>query len=262
MRIVTWNVNSIRKREEIVRDWLRDHAPDVLLLQETKVTDDKFPGASFEEIGYRLAIHGQPGLNGVAILSRHELTDIRTGLDGEEGDEQARYIEATIAGMRVASVYVPNGTSVGSDKFDYKMRFFARLQRRIRALLEAGETFVIGGDYNVAPDSIDVYDPRACAGEICFHDDERRAFRSMLWNGVYDAFRSVHATRRQFSWWDMRGGSWERDEGMRIDHLLLSPEALDRLEGSDADPSARGGKGVSDHIPVWCDIGEPQRPRW
>ena len=254
MRVVTWNVNSIRKREEIVADWLRLHRPDVVLLQETKVIDDKFPRERIEALGYNLAIHGQPGLNGVAILSRHAIDDVRCGLDGEPGDDQARYIEARCGWLRVASIYVPNGTSIDSDKFDYKMRFFTRMEIRFRELMDNEEAFVLGGDYNVAPDPVDVYDPDACAGDICYHMDERRAFRRLLGLGITDAFRAVHPTRRQFSWWDMRGGSWDRDEGMRIDHLLLSPEAVDRLDDADADPTVRAGKGVSDHIPVWCNI--------
>ena len=159
-----------------------------------------------------------------------------------------------LAAFAVASVYVPNGTQVGSDKFAYKLRFVRRLGQRIQALLEDEQPLVIGGDYNVAPDPEDVYDPEDCAGDICYHDDERRSFRALLGLGVYDAFRCVHPTRRQFTWWDLRGGAWERDEGMRIDHLLASPQAVDRLTDADADPTARAGKGVSDHIPIWCEL--------
>ena len=254
MRIVTWNVNSIRRREEIVLAWLETNKPDVMLFQETKVTDDKFPSSGIEGLGYHLAIHGQPSLNGVAIASLEPLTNVRMGLPGEPGDEQARYIEADTGGLRVASVYVPNGTEVGSDKFAYKLRFFNRLRDHAADLLEEERAFVIGGDYNVAPDPIDVYDPDDCRGDICFHDDERRNFRALLGIGLYDTFRCVHPSKRQFTWWDLRGGAWERDEGMRIDHLVASPQAVDRLDGVGADTPARAGKGVSDHIPVWCDL--------
>lgn len=254
MKIATWNVNSIRVREQIVLDWLTTHQPDVLLLQETKVIDDLFPRQSFEAAGYHLAIHGQKSLNGVAILSRHDISDIETSLPGEPEDEQARYIEATIAGVRIASVYVPNGTKVGSDKFDFKMRFFGRMADHFARRLKDEAPFVIGGDYNVAPDPIDVYDPADCEGDICYHPDERRNFRKLMHLGYYDTFRSLYPTKRQFTWWDLRGGSWDRDEGMRIDFLMASPQAIDRLKDAGADPSTRRGKGVSDHIPVWCEL--------
>jgi len=254
MKIVTWNVNSIRVRETIVRDWLALHCPDVLLLQETKVVDGKFPRTAFEAAGYHLAIHGQPGLNGVAIVATQPIEDVERALPGEPEDDQARYIEATVGGVRVASVYVPNGTQVGSEKFAYKLRFLERL--RVHFGRRAGDemAFAIGGDYNVAPDPIDVYDPDDCAGGICYHPDERRRFRALVHEGFYDAFRCLEPSKRQFTCWDLRGGSWERDEGMRIDHVLLSPQAADRLQSVGADASTRQGKGVSDHIPLWCEL--------
>ena len=255
MKIVTWNVNSIRKRAEIVAAWLEANTPDVLLLQETKVQDSAFPREPFEALGYDLVLHGQEGgRNGVAILAKGTIDEVRRGLPGEDDDVQARYVEAVVNGVLVASIYLPNGTSVGSDNFAYKLRFFERLGARMEALLETERPLCFGGDYNVAPDPIDVYDPEDCAGGICYHDEERRAFRRLVHLGLYDAFRLRHPTRRQFSWWDMRGGSWDRDEGMRIDHLMLSPEAADRLAAADIDASPRAGKGVSDHVPVWCEI--------
>ncbi|MCB2056043.1 MAG: exodeoxyribonuclease III [Geminicoccaceae bacterium] len=254
MRIVTWNVNSIRKREEIVLDWLDAHAADVLLLQETKVVDGAFPRSGFEARGYHLELFGQPGLNGVAIASRTPLDEVRRGLPGDDTDTQARYVEARTAGLIVASVYVPNGTAVGSDKFAYKLRFLERLRRHATTLLETERPFVVAGDYNVAPDPIDVFDPEELDGTVCYHPDERARLRELLHLGLYDGFRARHASRRQYTWWDMRGGAWERDEGMRIDHLLLSPQAVDRLKDAGADPATRAGKGVSDHIPVWVDL--------
>lgn len=255
MKITSWNVNSIRVREQIVLDWLKSNDPDILLLQETKVVDDLFPRRSFEDAGYRLAIHGQKSLNGVAILSKHPISDIGIGLPGEPEDEQARYIEASIGGIRVASVYVPNGTRVGSDKFEFKMRFFDRMRDHFHRRLMEEAPFVVGGDYNVAPDPIDVYDPADCEGDICYHPDERRKFRTLMNLGYYDAYRAIHPTKRQFSWWDLRGGSWDRDEGMRIDFLMCSPQAIDRVKDAGADAGTRQGKGVSDHIPVWCELG-------
>jgi exodeoxyribonuclease-3 len=255
MKIVTWNVNSVRKREAIIHDWLAANDPDVLLLQETKVVDASFPRQGFQDRGYHLALFGEPGRNGVAIVAKAPIEDVTTGLPGEDDDAQARYIEATVGGLRVASVYVPNGTTVDNPNFAYKLRFFERLRRHAAERLEGDVPFVVGGDYNVAPQPIDVYDPAACEGTICYHPAERHGLRALTYLGFYDAFRAIHPTRRQFSWWDLRGGSWERDEGLRIDYLLLSPQALDRLADADSDPKTRAGKGVSDHIPTWCVLG-------
>lgn len=236
-------------------DWLQANTPDILLLQETKVTDAEFPRAGFEAAGWHLALHGQPGgRNGVAILARSPIDDVACGLPGESGDEQARYIEGRVADLRVASIYVPNGTRVDSDNFAYKLRFYNRLTAYVAAALEHDQPLVLGGDYNVAPEPIDVYDPDECEGGICYHPAERHALRSLVHCGLYDAFRAMAPTRRQFTWWDLRGGSWERDEGMRIDFLLLSAPALDRLVSADVDPGTRAGKGISDHIPVWCEL--------
>lgn len=255
MKITTWNVNSIRKREDIVLGWLAANPTDVLLLQETKVTDDKFPKEGFESAGYHLAIHGEPGRNGVAIISRSPIEDIATGLAGDDDDTQTRYIEATVQGTRVASVYVPNGTAVDSPNFAFKLRFLDRLRQHLAQALEADTPLVIGGDFNVAPDPIDVYDPDEVEGTICYHPAERHDLRSLTNLGLYDAFRSLHPTRRQYTWWDLRGGAWERDEGLRIDYLLCSPQATDHLTQADSDPKTRNGKGVSDHIPTWCVLG-------
>lgn len=254
MKIVTWNVNSIRKRESIVLDWLTAADPDVLLLQETKVVDASFPRAGFEQRGYHLALCGEPSRNGVAIIAKAPIEDVRSGLPGDD-DAQARFIEGTVDGVRVASVYVPNGTTVDSDNFAYKLRFLDRLRRHAVDRLERDTPFVIGGDFNVAPEPADVYDPESCEGTICYHPAERHGLRGLVNQGLYDAFRAVHPTRRQYTWWDLRGGSWERDEGLRIDYLLLSPQATDRLEEADSDPRTRAGKGVSDHIPTWCVLG-------
>lgn len=255
LSIATWNVNSIRSRLQHLLDWLRSGtAPDIICLQELKVEEAAFPAMEIEELGYNLAIHGQKTYNGVAILSKFRLEDVMRGLPGNEGDEQARYIEAladTGAGMvRVASVYVPNGQAVDSDKFQYKMRFFDLLKARLEVLRGYDEITVIGGDYNVAPQTLDVYDPISLEGTVCFHPYEREKLRAILNLGYYDAFRVCSPEKQQFSWWDYRGNGWKMNKGLRIDHLLLSPKAVDCMSGCDTLTAMRDADKASDHAPV------------
>lgn len=255
--VATWNVNSVRSRLPHLLEWLRSDKPDIVLLQELKCTDDQFPAMEIEELGYNLALYGEKTYNGVAILSRFPLSDISRGLSGDETDTQARYIEAVASlpgsAVRVVSVYVPNGQEVGSDKFAYKLRFFARLREHMKSLLEMDEPIVIGGDYNVAPEEIDVYSPKTLAGSVCFHPDERTQFRSILHLGWYDAFRLKHPQEQIFSWWDYRGGGWEGNKGLRIDYLLCSPQAADKLLNCTMLTAMRGAEKASDHVPV---VGE------
>jgi len=250
VKIATWNVNSIRRRVEAVVAWSEAHDVDVLCLQETKVDDDQFPRAPFEAKGYHVAACGEPQRNGVAILSKAEPRDVTRGLPGDGGDAQARWIEASVDGVRVASVYVPNGTTVGSDNFAYKLAFFGRLGARLDAALEAETPLVVAGDYNVAPEPIDVCDPAGWEGGICFHIDERRAWRRLVNRGFTDAFRALEPTARVYSFWEHKGRAFQTNEGVRIDHALLSPQAADRLRAAAIDPTPRGAKEASDHAPV------------
>jgi len=250
VKIATWNVNSIRRRVEAVLAWSEAHDVDVLCLQETKVDDDQFPRAPFEAKGYHVAACGEPQRNGVAILSKAEPRDVTRGLPGDGGDAQARWIEASVDGVRVASVYVPNGTTVGSDNFAYKLAFFGRLGARLDAALEAETPLVVAGDYNVAPEPIDVCDPAGWEGGICFHIDERRAWRRLVNRGFTDAFRALEPTARVYSFWEHKGRAFQTNEGVRIDHALLSPQAADRLRAAAIDPTPRGAKEASDHAPV------------
>ena len=255
--IATWNVNSVKARMQHVLDWLKESQVDIALLQELKCEDDKFPTMESEELGYNVATHGQKTYNGVAILSKYPLDDITRGIPNFE-DEQARYIEASVSlygeAIRVASIYLPNGQEVGSDKFRYKMKFFEALQAHAANLMTYDEAIVLGGDYNVAPESIDVYDPKRLDGTVCFHPDERQHFRRLQHAGWYDAFRITHGEDTQFSWWDYRGGSYQKGHGLRIDHLLLSPQATDRLQKSWVDETPRGWEKPSDHTPVLCEL--------
>lgn len=258
LKIATWNVNSVKTRIGHLVEYLRsENAPDVLLLQELKCMTEAFPYMEVEDAGYNTAVHGQKTYNGVAILSKLPIEDVILGLP-EAPDDAARYIEGVVStkegAVRVASVYVPNGQEPGSEKFQYKMKFFDALYNHIAKTLEYNEKFVIGGDYNVAPEAVDVFDPKSLEGTTCFHIDERRKFRQLLGLGLTDAFRATNDNRQQFSWWDYRQGAWEHNKGMRIDHLLLSPEAADSLAACDVDTSLRGKEKPSDHTPVWCDV--------
>ena len=253
MKIATWNVNSIRARLPVTLAWLDQARPDVALLQETKVTAEQFPAEPFEDRGYNVVARGEAGgRNGVAILAKRPLEDLRERLPGDDGDAEARYLEAVVDGVRVASVYVPNGTSVGSERFVYKLAFLDRLRAHAAELLEFEEPLVIGGDYNVGPYPIDVFDPQALDGTICYHPAERAKLRALLHLGLYDGFRVVEPRTRAYSWWDYQGRSYRANQGLRIDHLLLSPQAVDRLEACAIDPEPRAAKAPSDHVPVWC----------
>jgi len=254
MKIATWNVNSIRARLPRVLAWLEAARPDVALLQETKVADEQFPAEPLEELGYNLATAGEPGRNGVAILAKSPIEDLRRALPGDADDQEARYLEGVVDGVRVASVYVPNGTSLGSPRFAFKLAFFDRLKTHSQELLEFEEMLVIGGDYNVGPYPIDVYDPAALDGSICYHPDERAKLRALLHLGLYDAFRTVEPRSRAYSWWDYQGRFFRANQGLRIDHLLLSPQAVDRLEACGMDAAERAAKAPSDHVPVWCTL--------
>lgn len=254
LRVATWNVNSIRTRLHQLLPWLRESTPDVVLLQELKCTNDQFPYLEIEELGYNIKAHGQKTYNGVAILSKFPLEDVVTTLPGEDTDQEARYIEAVVClkqgALRVASVYVPNGQSPDSDKFRYKLRFLERLRAHAAALRALDEILVLGGDYNVAPYPLDVYDPKHLDGSVCYHPDERERLRAMLHDGLYDAFRLMHPQTQAFSWWDYRSSGYESGKGLRIDHLLLSPQATDKLVECSIDSPLRAQERPSDHAPV------------
>ncbi len=255
--IATWNVNSVRQRLSHLLAWAQENQPDILLLQETKCVNESFPVMELEEMGYNLALHGQKTFNGVAILSKYPLDDVITSIPHNEEDEQCRYIEAVASlpngqAMRVASVYVPNGQDPESDKFQYKLGFLEKLHQHIKTLLSYEEILVLGGDYNIAPQPLDVYSPEKLAGTLCFHPQERAAFQKMLHLGVYDAYRLLHPQQQGFSWWDYRSQQFERNEGYRIDHLLISPQAADRLRECEIDDAPRRQEKPSDHAPVWA----------
>jgi exodeoxyribonuclease-3 len=256
LTIATWNVNSIRVRMPRLTEWLAEASPDIALLQEIKVAEDAFPREPLEELGYNLAICGQKTYNGVAILSKRPIEDVTTRLPGDDGDDHARYIEAFTAGVRVASLYVPNGNPWPSDKFDYKLAWLDRLYDHAARLLKLDETFVLGGDYNVCPTDDDVYDPAGWVNDALCRIESRSRFRALLNLGLVDAFRALHVEPHAYSFWDYTGGAWQKGFGLRIDHLLLSPQATDRLVSSGIDRKPRGRDKPSDHTPVVCRLAD------
>ena len=251
MKIATWNVNSVRSRLLHVLDWLRETSPDVVLLQEIKVVEELFPFEAIEELNYNIAVYGQKSYNGVGILSKFPLEDVLKGIQGGIADPQARYIEAVTGGVRVASVYVPNGQAVGSEKFAYKLSFFNDLQRHLKTLIHPKEMVFIGGDFNVTVDDQDVYDPIGWREEILCSTQERQALHQILQAGYIDTVRSLRPQETIYSWWDYRQGSFPKNHGLRIDHIFASPTLIGRLKEAGVDVSVRRLEKPSDHAPVW-----------
>lgn len=254
MKIATWNVNSIKMRIPHVVAWTKKNHPDVLLLQELKCSDEAFPTEDFDDLGYNYAVAGQKTFNGVAILSRHPMTIEDRRLPGDETDDQARYLEALVGPLRVASIYLPNGNPIDSDKFRYKLSWLDRLLAHARNLLKLEEPTILGGDFNVCPTDDDVYDPDGFAGDALCHPDARARFRALSYQGWTDAIRAFHPQGGIYTFWDYQAGCWDKDQGLRIDHLLLSPQATDRLVASGVDKEPRGKEKPSDHTPVWCEL--------
>jgi exodeoxyribonuclease III len=259
MKIATWNVNSVKARLDAVTTWLAEAAPDIVCLQEIKTTDEGFPAEVFESLGYNSAVHGQKSYNGVAILSKRPPEDVVKGLPPEEGDDHARYIEAVVPGesggvVRIASIYAPNGNPPGTERFAYKLAWLERLNRHIRRLLALEEPLILTGDYNVIPTPQDCHDPKAWAGAALFQPETRAAFRRISNLGLTDAFRVCHAEPRCYTFWDYQAGAWVKDHGIRIDHILLSPQAADRLMSCSIERKVRGWEKPSDHVPVLCEL--------
>ncbi len=253
MKIATWNVNSVKARLQHLLAWLKSAEPDVALLQELKCVEEAFPRLEIEDLGYNCAVVGQKSYNGVAILSKRPMEDLLEGLPGDKTDTQARYLEATVDGVRVASIYLPNGNPVASDKYPYKLAWMARLEAHVRDRLALEEPLILGGDYNVAPSDEDVYDPARFKDDALARPETRRAFRSLLNLGLTEAFRALHREPHLSSYWDY-GRAFDDDEGLRIDHFLLSPQAADRLASCEIDREPRKKTKPSDHTPVCLEL--------
>lgn len=258
MKIASWNVNSIKVRLGHVLAWIEQAKPDVLCLQEIKTIDENFPVEAFEDAGYNVAVHGQKTYNGVAILSKSPLEDITQRLPGDDDDSQARYLEAVISGpsgtVRVASIYLPNGNPADSPKYTYKIDWMERLHAHAKELLTYEEALVLAGDYNVIPTADDVYDAEAWEGDALFLPQSRAQLNKLINLGLTDAFRARCTTPHRYTFWDYQRGAWAKDHGIRIDHLLLSPQAADRLKTCEIDAHARGWEKPSDHVPIWCEL--------
>lgn len=258
MKIATWNINGVRARIENLKAWLDNTSPDVVCLQEIKSANETFPADAFDGSGYNLTIHGQKGFNGVAILSKRPLEDVLVGLPGDASDEQARYVEAAVSTetgvVRVASIYLPNGNPVESDKFGYKLAWMDRLIAHVRDRLALEEPLALTGDYNVIPMPVDAKNPDAWTDDALFQPESRGKFRELLALGLTDALRACHPEEGVYTFWDYQGGAWQKNHGIRIDHILLSPQAADRLVGAGVDKDVRAWEKPSDHVPVWVEL--------
>jgi exodeoxyribonuclease III len=258
--VISWNVNSVKARLQHLITVLRKHSPDVVLLQEIKCETDKFPYLELEDLGYNIIASGQKSYNGVAILSKAPLEDVFTSLsENDNFADEARYIEAftTINGIntRIASVYAPQGTEVNSARFDFKLRFYEYLNARYQQIHANDELIIAGGDYNVAPEEIDVYDPKHLEGKLGFHIEERKSFRAIINGaGVSDSFRMVHPHKQEFSWWDYRSNGWRYNRGMRIDQVLISSPLLSHLDDAGVISETRSWERASDHAPIFCTL--------
>ena len=258
MRIATWNVNSIRQRMDSMRAWLSERVPDIVCLQEIKCTDDAFPREVFEGLGYNVAVHGQKTFNGVALLSKLPFDEVAPGLIGDDGDVQARFLEALVSTktgvLRVVSLYLPNGNPVNSDKYTYKLKWMDRLIAFSLERLKLEEPMLLAGDYNVIPTPADARNPAAWAGDALFLPQTREKFRALTNLGLTDAIRAASDEASLYTFWDYQAGAFAKDNGIRIDHLLLSPQAADRLIDAGIDRHVRGWDKPSDHVPVYVDL--------
>lgn len=257
MKVATFNINGIRARLPRLLEWLEERRPDVALLQEIKCQDEKFPGETFGDLGYNVAVHGQKSFNGVAILSRYPLEDIRRGLPGDDDDLHARWIEATVVGrtaVRVCCLYLPNGNPAPGPKYDYKLAWMGRLLKRAKELLNEEEAALMAGDYNVIPQPEDARSPENWTEDALFLNETRQAWRRIVNLGYTEAFRARNQAPGNYTFWDFQGGAWQRDEGIRIDHFLLTPQCADLLLDCQIDRNVRGRERPSDHVPIWVDL--------
>ena len=258
LTVASFNVNSIKARLPNVLAWLRETKPDVVCIQEIKTIDEGFPRMEIEDLGYNIEVHGQKAYHGVAILSKYPIEEVQARLPGDETDEQARYLEVVISAekgpVRIASIYLPNGNPAPGPKFDYKIAWMKRLCVHAEGLLKFEEPLILAGDYNVIQSDNDVWDPAAWEGDALTRPESREAFKALKWLGFTEAFEQVDGRSHQYTFYDYQAGAWPKGHGIRIDHLLLSPEAAPMLKSADIDKFTRDWEKPSDHVPVWIDL--------
>jgi exodeoxyribonuclease-3 len=254
VKIATWNVNSAKARLPNILGWLERASPDVVLLQEIKCETASFPTGDFEAMGYNCAVIGQKSYNGVALLAKQPIEDVLDHLPGAPEDVQARYVEATVGGLRIASLYLPNGNPVGTEKYPYKLKWMSRLLEYSKERLKTEEPLILAGDFNVIPHARDVHNPAAWTEDALFKAETRESFQSLLGLGLTDALRAVTDEPGLYTFWDYQAGAWQKNQGLRIDHLLLSPQASDKLANVGIDSYVRAWEKPSDHVPVWADL--------
>jgi exodeoxyribonuclease III len=258
MKITTWNINGVKARLDGALAYLREASPDVICFQEIKSVDENFPRLEFEDAGYNVVTHGQKGFNGVAILSKTPLEDVTPRLPGDDADEHARYLEATVAtksgAIRVASIYLPNGNPIGTEKFIYKQAWMRRLYVRMQILRDEEMPVVLAGDFNIIPGPQDAKRPAAWVNDALFQPESRGFYREYLNAGYTDAVRACHPEPDVYTFWDYQAGAFQKNDGIRIDHLLLSPQAADRLVAAGVDRFTRAWEKPSDHVPVWVEL--------
>ena len=257
MKIASFNINGIKARTPALIKWLKESKPDVALLQEIKSIDEAFPKETFEDLGYNVETHGQKSFNGVAILSKYPLREIRRGLPGDKSDEQARWIEGTICAsceIKICCLYLPNGNPLPGPKYDYKLAWMDRLYQRAQELLRSEQTSLIAGDFNIIPQTEDAATPEVWENDALFKLESRTKFRKILNLGFSDAFRVCNNGPGHYSFWDYQAGAWDRNDGIRIDHFLLSPNCADLLTNCKIDSDIRAREKPSDHVPIWIDL--------
>ena len=258
MRIATWNINSIKQRIDNLCAWLSERSPDIVCLQETKCIDEAFPREPLEALGYNVVVHGQKAFNGVALLSKFRFDEVKPRLPGDDSDDHARFLEAVISvgprALRVASLYLPNGNPPDTERFSYKIKWMGRLFDYSSERLQLEEPLILAGDFNVIPTELDARNPAKWVGDALFDARTRQRFRALCNLGLTDAVRAATDGPGPFTFWDYQAGAWQKNDGIRIDHLLLSPQAADRLIAAGVDKHVRGWEKPSDHVPVWADL--------
>jgi exodeoxyribonuclease-3 len=258
MRIATWNINSIKQRIDNLCAWLSERSPDIVCLQETKCIDEAFPREPLEALGYNVVVHGQKAFNGVALLSKFRFDEIKPRLPGDDSDDHARFLEAVISvgprALRVASLYLPNGNPPDTERFSYKLKWMGRLFDYSSERLQLEEPLILAGDFNVIPTELDARNPAKWVGDALFDARTRQRFRALCNLGLTDAVRAATDGPGPFTFWDYQAGAWQKNDGIRIDHLVLSPQAADRLMAVGVDKDVRSWEKPSDHVPVWADL--------